>query len=414
LVAATYIASVLRQYGIKPAGDGGSYLQRVPLVRRKFAGSPSLQVEGRADEITLKHGTDVLFLHAGGSEVHGPLQKIEVGGEATPQITKGAIVLVKARDNKVPSGQADKLLEAGAAAVLLPENQRYRSHWDAIKQSLFSEAPELADASGMNSEDQSTLIVLSTDAAKKLSALPDGTNLKILAAMERPELASSWNAIGKIRGRDPKLRDSAILLSAHLDHLGVGEAVKQDNIYNGADDDASGTTAVLELARVLGAGLTPRRTVIFALFGSEELGGIGSTYFREHPPISLENISANLEFEMIGRPDPAVPAGTLWLTGWERSNLGPIMAAHGAHLVGDPHPEQNFFARSDNFLLAQKGVVAQTISSYGMHSDYHQPSDDVAHLDFKHMDNAIESLIRPIGWLANSSFKPEWKPGGQP
>jgi len=416
LVAATYIASVLRQYGIKPAGDGDSYLQRVPMVRRKFAESPSLQVEGQAtaEAMTLKHGTDVLFLHVGKSAVQGPLQRLEVGQKTTPQIAKGAIVMVKAPDNKVPSGQADKLFEAGAAAVLLPENQRYRSHWNVIKQSLFSEAPELADASGMNSEDQSTLIVLSTDAAKKLDDLPDGTNLKIVAAMEKPELANTWNAIGKIRGRDPELRDSAILLSAHLDHLGVGEPVKQDNIYNGADDDASGTTAVLELARVLGTGRAPRRTVIFALFGSEELGGIGSTYFREHPSIPLQNISANLEFEMIGRPDPAVPAGTLWLTGWERSNLGPIMAAHGAHLVGDPHPEQNFFARSDNFLLAQKGVVAQTISSYGMHSDYHQPSDDVAHLDFKHMDSAIGSLIAPIAWLVNSSFKPEWKPGGQP
>jgi Zn-dependent M28 family amino/carboxypeptidase len=191
--------------------------------------------------------------------------------------------------------------------------------------------------------------------------------------------------------------------------------VKGDDIYNGADDDASGTTAVLELARVLGKGPRPRRTVIFALFGSEEAGGLGSTYFREHPPIPLKDFAANLEFEMIGRADAAVKAAdALWLTGWERSNLGPTLVQHGANLVGDPHLDQNFFARSDNYVLAKKGVVAQTVSSYGLHTDYHQPSDDIAHLDFKHMDAAIGSLLGPVEWLVNSSFKPTWNKGGQP
>jgi Zn-dependent M28 family amino/carboxypeptidase len=199
-----------------------------------------------------------------------------------------------------------------------------------------------------------------------------------------------------------------------LDHLGIGEPVNGDSIYNGADDDASGTTAVLEIARFLGRGRRPRHTVIFALFGSEEMGGLGSTYFREHPPLPLKDIAANLEFEMIGRPDPAVPDDVLWLTGWQRSNLGPALAAHGARLVADPHPRENFFARSDNFLLAKKGVVAQTISSYGLHQDYHQPSDDVAHLDFNHMDAAIGSLLAPVEWLVNSDFRPQWNPGGQP
>ena len=185
-----------------------------------------------------------------------------------------------------------------------------------------------------------------------------------------------------------------------------------DDIYNGADDDASGTTAVLELARVLGSGPKPRRTVIFALFGSEETGGQGSTYFLQHPPVPLKQIAVNLEFEMLGRADPAVSADTVWLTGWERSNLGPMLAARGAKLIGDPHPAQNFFARSDNYVLAKKGVVAQTVSSYGMHSDYHQPSDDVAHINFEHMDAAIGSLLRPVRWLVNSSFTPQWNEGG--
>jgi hypothetical protein len=228
------------------------------------------------------------------------------------------------------------------------------------------------------------------------------------------EESSTWNVIGILRGRDSSLQRAAILFSAHLDALGIGTPVNGDNIYNGADDDASGTTAVLEIARVLGRGPRPRRTVIFALFGSEEMGGLGANYFREHSPLPLADISANLEFEMIGRPDPAVKDDTLWLTGWKRSNLGPALAAHGAKLVADPHPAENFFARSDNFVLAKDGVVAQTISSYGLHKDYHQPSDDLAHLDFKHMDAAIGSLLAPVEWLVNSDFQLKWNAGGQP
>jgi len=154
--------------------------------------------------------------------------------------------------------------------------------------------------------------------------------------------------------------------------------------------------------------------VIFALFGSEETGGQGSAFFREHPPVPLKQIAVNLEFEMLGRADSAVSSDTVWLTGWERSNLGPRLAARGAKLVGDPHPSENFFARSDNYVLAKKGVVAQTISSYGLHNDYHQPSDDVAHIDFKHMDAAIGSLLLPVRWLVNSSFTPQWNAGGKP
>jgi len=150
------------------------------------------------------------------------------------------------------------------------------------------------------------------------------------------------------------------------------------------------------------------------LFGSEEIGGYGARYFLEHPPVPLESIVANLEFEMIGRPDAAVPAHTLWLTGYERSNLGAELAKHGARLVADPHPEQRFFQRSDNYALARNGVIAHTVSSFGLHTDYHRPSDDVAHIDFAHMTDAINSMVKPVRWLVNTDFKPEWNEGGKP
>src|ERR1700722_10368598 len=201
----------------------------------------------------------------------------------------------------------------------------------------------------------------------------------------------TWNAIGILRGTT--LPNEVVLLTAHLDHLGIGPAVDGDTIYNGADDDASGTTAVLALARLLATGKRPHRTIVFALFGSEEIGGFGNRAFLQHPPVPLSSIIANLEFEMIGRPDPAVPAGTLWLTGFDRSNLGPELAKHGAHLVNDPHPTQHFFQRSDNYALARRGIIAHTVSSFGLHKDYHQPSDEISKIDFDHMVSAIQSMI---------------------
>jgi hypothetical protein len=233
-----------------------------------------------------------------------------------------------------------------------------------------------------------------------------------LSKFQEQTRKETWNAIGILRGTSNP--EQVILLTAHLDHLGIGPAVNGDNNYNGADDDASGTTAVLTLAHILATGPRPKRTIVFALFGSEEIGGFGNRAFLQHPPVPLSSIVANLEFEMIGRPDPAVPAGTLWLTGFDRSNLGPELAKHGAHLVNDPHPKELFFQRSDNYALAKQGIIAQTVSSFGLHKDYHQPSDELRAIDFNHMTNAIASMVGPIRWLADSKWKPEWNPGRKP
>ena len=231
-------------------------------------------------------------------------------------------------------------------------------------------------------------------------------------ATDQAGARATWNAIGVLRGSDPN--GETIMLSAHLDHLGVNEALEGDKIFNGADDDASGCVAVMELARVLAAGPRPRRTIYFICFGSEESGGGGSRYFIAHSPVPLEKIVADFNFEMLGRPDAKVPPGKLWLTGYERSTLGPELVRQGAALVADPHPEQNFFRRSDNYTLALRGVVAHTVSSFGLHPDYHRPSDEVSKIDFQFMTRSLNSLVRPVQWLSNSRFRPSWLPGQAP
>jgi hypothetical protein len=236
-----------------------------------------------------------------------------------------------------------------------------------------------------------------------------------LAAVVKDGRLTTRNVLGMIPGTDPEQKAEVILLSAHMDHLGKAPFPQQgDDIFNGADDDASGVTAVLDLAAELAKGPPPKRTIMFAFYGAEEIGRYGARAFLQRPPVPLKSIVTNIEFEMIGRKDPAVPDNTLWLTGFERSDLGAALASHGASVVADPRPSERFFYRSDNTILAQEGIVAQTVSSYGMHGDYHGLGDDFEHLDLPHLTQVIGSFVAPVRWLANSRFAPRWNPGGQP
>jgi Zn-dependent M28 family amino/carboxypeptidase len=130
--------------------------------------------------------------------------------------------------------------------------------------------------------------------------------------------------------------------------------------------------------------------------------------------VPLNNIVANLEFEMIGAQDPDLPRNTLMMTGFERSNLGAELKRHGALVARDPYPAEHFFERSDNYALALKGVVAHTVSGWALTPTYHQPTDTIANLDIPFMTRTIKSLLRPIEWLANSDFVPAWNARGRP
>lgn len=222
------------------------------------------------------------------------------------------------------------------------------------------------------------------------------------------------NVVGIIPGSDSVLRDSAVLVDAHYDHLGIGRPVGGDSIYNGADDDASGTVAVLEIARAMAKGPPPKRTVIFLATTGEEVGLLGTRWFINHPVVPLDRIQANLEIEMIGRPDTAAGGpGRGWLTGFERSTMGEMFEQAGLPIVPDRRLSMQFFMRSDNIAFARRGIPAHTLSSYNLHSDYHQPSDDVRHVDFEHMTRLIDAAARAVRLLADGPA-PAWKEGGRP
>jgi hypothetical protein len=411
LIAGTYIASMLQEFGVEPAGEPGAdgkpgYIQTVNLLQQTFVAPPVLT----AGNGQFTHGKEIAVTTAAQPQWSGPLQKLKTGDA----VQSGAVLLVSAGED-VTGFRAllGQLAEKHPAAVLVEDSpqlhtvfNRTASRPARLPQTEKGGAPMTLDAAV-------NIILLGPKATSQISALNDGATISF-AGQVKEEGSTTWNVVGKLTGTDEKSSGQAVLLGAHMDHLGVDPKLQGDQIFNGADDDASGTIAVMELGRVLAAGPKPRRTVYFVLFGSEEKGGLGSQYFINHNPVALEKIVTELEFEMMGRPDAKVPARTLWLTGFDRSDLGTELAAHGANLVADPHPEENFFMRSDNYTLAKRGVVAHTISSFGLHSDYHRPSDEVSRIDFDHLTSSINSMLKPLEWLVDSDFVPKWNPGKKP
>jgi hypothetical protein len=202
------------------------------------------------------------------------------------------------------------------------------------------------------------------------------------------------NVVGRITGRRS---DEYVLFSAHYDHLGIRPVVEGDSIANGANDDASGTTAVIELARYFKALGQPERTLLFAAFTAEEVGGYGSRYFSQQ--LNPDQIVAMFNIEMIGKPAAEGP-NTAWITGFDRSDFGAILqrAVEGTpySFYPDPYPGQNLFFRSDNATLARLGVPAHSISTtpIDVDTDYHQVTDHVETLDLDHMTNTIEAIAR--------------------
>jgi hypothetical protein len=412
--AAQFIAGKLKLYGLAPAVGDGHYIQTATMRSREVIGDATLTVEATEDgskkPLVLTHGKQIVMTGLSEPEITAPLQELDLNTERTSpaDVSNGAALLLKLKPGTTME-EAWGILEpyqSGKASIVIialsPSAQKMfdwlAKHPPETRQQLGNQPPAARAA----------LALAKPETFEQLWAEPAGATIKLQAQITPWKDTHTWNVLAKIEGTVEK--EQVILLSAHFDHLGV----KDGKTYYGADDDASGTAAVMELARVLAKEPKPKRTVIVALWGSEESGLVGSRYFLMNPTFDLTHIVANLEFEMIGRPDPKLKPDELWLTGWGRTNLGPELVQHGAKLVGDPHPAEKFFTRSDNYALAQHGIVAQTVSSFGLHKDYHQPTDTLDKIDFQHMDKAIASMIGPITWLANSDFKPQWVAGKKP
>lgn len=202
------------------------------------------------------------------------------------------------------------------------------------------------------------------------------------------------NVVGILPGKSKK--DERVVFSGHYDHLGVGKAGGDDSIYNGANDDASGITAVIEMARYYGKVKNFERTLVFVAFAAEEIGGFGSQYFSKQ--LDADKVVAMFNIEMIGT-ESKWGKNSAYITGFEKTDFGSILQKNlkGTDFTfyADPYTDQSLFYRSDNATLARLGVPAHTISTSKMDNEanYHKLSDEVETLDLTNMTEVIKSII---------------------
>jgi Zn-dependent M28 family amino/carboxypeptidase len=220
------------------------------------------------------------------------------------------------------------------------------------------------------------------------------------------------NTIGILPGSDPVLRREYVVFSAHMDHIGITPG-QPDSINNGADDDGSGTTGVIELAEAFSRpGARPKRSLIFLTVSGEEKGLWGSRYFSEHPPVPLERVVADINIDMIGRNW----RDTIVAIGKEHSDLGATLErVNRAHpelhmtAVDDRWPEERFYFRSDHYNFARKGVPILFFFN-GVHEDYHRVTDSVDKINSEKESRILKLLFYLGQDIGNAAERPKWNP----
>jgi Zn-dependent M28 family amino/carboxypeptidase len=228
--------------------------------------------------------------------------------------------------------------------------------------------------------------------------------------------ANPPNVVAVLPGSDPSLRNEYVILSAHFDHVGVGAPMNGDSIYNGADDNASGTAALLEVARVLSMlPERPRRSVAFLWVSGEEKGLLGSRWFSDHPTIPLERIVANINVDMIAGDNHR---DSVVVIGKNYSTLGEVVNRVNARLPqlrliasDDIWPEQQFFYRSDHLNFIRKEIPALFFFT-GVHRCYHRPCDDVSFINPDKAARGTNLLLHTTLEIANAERRPQWDPAG--
>jgi hypothetical protein len=471
-IAARYVADCYSDLGLRPTGSQG-YLQPVPLRGGRPVQGSTLIFRGAAGDDELRLGRDyvplpdmlrqkvevtgtVLFAGFGatsperayddyrGVDARGKIVVLLFGGPASFPATE------RAHFSSLRT-KYENAVHHGAVGVLIVWTRHQGAPWKAIVNDLQGGLIAWLDQRGEPDGAFPELrgkAVLSDSTAEALfqGATPSYADIlaaaksRMLPAFDLPlratirtvtehQRTASPNVAGLLRGSDPRLRDEVVVYTAHLDHLGVGTPVRGDSIYNGVLDNASGSAALLEIARAF-AGLprAPRRSVLFLAVTGEEKGLIGSDYFAQQPTVPIQSIVANLNMDGLAILYPwrqVVPMGA------EHSTLDvtvkQVAARAGIELAPDPFPEEASFVRSDQYSFVRRGVPALYLD-VGLQSDsgidaaarlqewvrtrYHTPQDDLG----QPMDLVAGARHAQFNFLvgleiANTNERPAWKPG---
>jgi hypothetical protein len=470
-LAANYIAAHFLRLGVRPAGDAGTYFQSFPVVRNWLdTDNTSLAARGATGEtMRFELGKDFGFPHQGlsAARVSGPLVFAGYGVNA-PEYgyndfaaldLEGKIVLALAHEPQESNPDSifkgrwhtihayhwhklEQVRKAGAAGLLLVDERPHRpprapsaptdldigpiplfalpgSRWDLP---VFVVAPDTANtllrSSGRTIQQLQAQI--DRDGRPSSFELPTVTVTMTKALGDGDEIRAR-NVVGLIDGADADLRDEVVVISAHYDHVGT----LADRVYHGADDNASGTAAVLEIAEAFArGGIRPKRSVLFLLLDAEERGLLGAFHYVDHPVVPLPATVANLNLDMIGRDEdsPTWPrrgaenqnsvnvVGTLYSPDLRRA-IESSNAAIGLALdyKTDGDDREEWFARSDHFAFATESVP-HVLFNTGEHADYHTDRDTADRLNYAKMTRVTRLVLLTALELANSGDRPAFRP----
>jgi hypothetical protein len=474
---AQYIAERLAKLKLKPAGDNKkSYFQTIALSSTEVDREKTSASLG---ERAFRPGEDFLPAGRADGEAEGPLVYVGHGWVFKPKNINayegldvaGKIVVVSGNGTTPPAGLTLQEVRAAAAGewesplsyarkhgakglVLVPRNfdRAWRFGGGAMTRPTYRVVRFEEETAGGGGADKPQppglpMIIPSremltalfageqADGPRVLQASTAGETLKgfdlsaskrlRVALSLRVKQATTQNVVAVIEGKDSKLRKEYVALGAHYDHVGTGRAVNGDSIYNGADDDGSGTTALLAMAEAFSKGPRPKRSILFVWHAGEEKGLWGSQYFVEYPTVPLPSIVTQLNIDMIGRskkagdtnprnkmlsgPEEIYVIGSKMMS-TELGNLservnGSYLGLRFNYHYDDPADPERLFYRSDHFNYAKKGVP---IIFYfdGVHEDYHQPSDHADKIDYEKMEKVTRTIFVTASELANAAARP--------
>ncbi len=471
-IAAQYVAAQYYAAGLRPAGDTGSYLQSVPLLSFRPADKGTLTVTRGGAPVTLEFGKDYIpgadperlstvidagVVFAGYGIVAPHLKRddykgVDVKGKIVA-ILSGAPGSFDGEERAHFGSNANKAVIAaklGAAGVIVIETpgsrrpfamladhwQEWRMTWADAKGNGHLPAKgtpslaviSIAGAAKLFGDDKGWAAAVKAVEAGKPQLKPFAARATLAAALKTErKMVMSSNVAGIIPGSDPAVKDEVVVLSAHLDHVGVGRAdAKGDTIYNGAMDNAMGIASLIEEAkRFRDSGKAPRRSVMFLAVTAEEKGLIGADYFAHNPTVPKDKIVANVNLDM---PVITYKFEDMIAFGAARSTLGETVARATATVgvgVGtDPMPEQGFFVRSDHYRFVQQGVpsvflwpgmagVGKEAFERFLSSRYHKPSDEITNPEILWDQGVrfIEANYAIAREIADAEQRPAWKKG---
>ncbi len=407
--AARWLADLLAKSGVEPAGDGGTFLQAVQLRRLEAKAAPELAFGAKS----------------GGASVRAVLGRDFEAPSGPVDVKDLEILLVKSAGEIPKEGDPKKAILVDAFSMDARRWLDASGHtggagfglWLQVgSKSAGEERPFKPGSAGGLARDETAKGPAPSVRVRGplLERLRKGEFKSVsLSSHVENVVVHASNVVGRIPGAGlpgtPALAEETVVLSAHYDHLPPApEGTSGDRIYNGADDDASGCAAVLEIAGAL-AAKKPARTVIVLLATGEEEGLLGTEAYLDHPAVPLEKTIANLNVEMIGRPDPLVGgSGKVWLTGFDQTDLGKTCEAKGLDVKPDPRLDQHFYERSDNYAFVVRKVIGQTFSTYNLHEDYHHPSDEASTLDYAHMEGATKTILAAVRLVVDGETMPKW------